>query len=616
MEEEKRTEDSSEQKIHTQTEKTQPAKADPENPDQVEVGSEKSALETAEPEKVAPLFPKLPAATPSQRQKLPPDMTEESAEAEARSASAEEAETGAKTADADYAEAVAKTADADDAEAGGEAVAAENAEEETAGTETPVEQTESTATEEAEVDADSGDEKAGKQGQSEQPQQAGQPGQEGQPQQAKQLGQEGQPQQVKRSGQSEQQRQAGQRGKASSEQRKLSLEEKERLSRAKKQRDYQERIRRHRRKIRGLCILVASLAVAFVIILAWYMTHRSYSRAEFSKTVDFVSEEGASYANLDGYVVQYGPNGASCVNRQGSVSWSITFEMDRPIISTAGEVIALADYGGRTIYLMNSQKQLGTITTSLPIHALAVSESEEVAAVLDDADSSWIRLYDASGQEIAYFVRDMEENGYPLAVAISPDGAQVCVSSLLLRGTSVKSNLSFYNFGREGRAYDQNRVGDFEFTDEIFPYIRFLSDGRCAAVSDSRLVIYDTSSTETQNGTDNMFSESLQGVFCSDRYVGLLFTDETGENLYTLDVYGRDGAAVGEIGFSMSYTNLQIVGDKIYINSDQSMQIYSVHGREIFDGGLDQPVKALIPTARLRGLFAVTKNEMDAINLH
>ena len=45
------------------------------------------------------------------------------------------------------------------------------------------------------------------------------------------------------------------------------------------------------------------------------------------------------------------------------------------------------------------------------------------------------------------------------------------------------------------------------------------------------------------------------------------------------------------------------------------MQIYTVSGREIFNGGFDRPVKVLIPSITLGGLGAVSENEIDSIKL-
>ena len=65
----------------------------------------------------------------------------------------------------------------------------------------------------------------------------------------------------------------------------------------------------------------------------------------------------------------------------------------------------------------------------------------------------------------------------------------------------------------------------------------------------------------------------------------------------------------------MVFDDIQISGDRIYINNEQSMQIFTLNGREIFGGGFDRTVKVLIPSWRLGGLAAVTENEIDSIKL-
>jgi hypothetical protein len=112
-----------------------------------------------------------------------------------------------------------------------------------------------------------------------------------------------------------------------------------------------------------------------------------------------------------------------------------------------------------------------------------------------------------------------------------------------------------------------------------------------------------------------MLTENLQGIFESENRIGLLFTDLTRENLYRLDLFGRDGKKEGSVGFTMVYNDIQIKGNKVYINNERSMQIYTVNGREIFNGGFYRAVKVLIPSKVLRGLGAVSENEIDKIKL-
>ena len=378
---------------------------------------------------------------------------------------------------------------------------------------------------------------------------------------------------------------------------------------------YKEQIKKHRDRIRIYRIFGALIAVIAVLLTVLFFTTRHYNRAEIVKVRDFPAEEGAVCVNFDGRVLQYGPNGATCADANGRVRWSITYEMDQPIVSMSGGVAAIADYGGTTIYVMSVKKQLYTVNTSIPVHKVGVSESGGVAAILNDSTKSWIRLYSKEGKEIAYFIRSMEENGFPMDVAVSPDGEKVCISSLLMKDDSVVSNLSFYNFGKAGKKYDQNLVGYFEYTNEVFPYVKFLGNKSCAAASDSRLVVFDTSAVEPQNSFNNMLTENLQGIFESENRIGLLFTDLTRENLYRLDLFGRDGKKEGSVGFTLVYNDIQIKGNKVYINNERSMQIYTVNGREIFNGGFDRAVKVLIPSKVLSGLGAVSENEIDKIKL-
>ena len=161
---------------------------------------------------------------------------------------------------------------------------------------------------------------------------------------------------------------------------------------------YEEQIKQHRGRIRARRAFAALIAVIIVLLAVLYFNTRHFNRAELVKVRDFVAEEGASCVNFDGNVLQYGPNGAACASKSGRVKWAVTYEMDQPIISISGDIAAIADYGGTTIYVMNTRKQLYTVSTSLPIHKVSASESGEVAAVLDDKTKSWIRLYSDEGK--------------------------------------------------------------------------------------------------------------------------------------------------------------------------------------------------------------------------
>ena len=54
-------------------------------------------------------------------------------------------------------------------------------------------------------------------------------------------------------------------------------------------------------------------------------------------------------------------------------------------------------YNGREIYVQNTEKQLGTITTTMPIRNITVADTGRVTATLADTDATWIMTYEADG---------------------------------------------------------------------------------------------------------------------------------------------------------------------------------------------------------------------------
>ena len=142
---------------------------------------------------------------------------------------------------------------------------------------------------------------------------------------------------------------------------------------------YDEKIKQYRAMVWRIRSILVVLAAVVIVLAAMFVSNRHFSRAELIPVREFASEDGASCISFADYILQYGPNGATCADKDGRVKWSITYEMDQPILDISGNIAAIADYGGRTIYVMNTAKQLYSVTTSLPIHKVSASESGEVA---------------------------------------------------------------------------------------------------------------------------------------------------------------------------------------------------------------------------------------------
>jgi len=374
-------------------------------------------------------------------------------------------------------------------------------------------------------------------------------------------------------------------------------------------------IKAHNRKKWSRVLIVISVIIVALLIYVLIQNYRHYSGVSLSTNSRFLTEDGAEIIGLDGSIVQYSRSSAGCWNTRGEQQWLETYDMQQPRAVVEGDILAIADIEGYSVCVFDKQGLRGRISTERPIHAISVSKCGEVAVTMNETNATWIRLFSSTGREIAYLVRYMSIHGYPMSMAISPNGERLTISSLEVVDGVIKTDMAFHSFGAEGAEKENNLLAEAELSGEVFPFTHFMSDDIFVAVSDSRLAYY-TIGRELKNTVSNMISENIRGVYYNDKYMGLLFTDTSGDHQYRLDLYDKNGDKKSSVGFSMDFTTLQISGGYIYLNNDQELQIYTVRGREIFNGTIGATVRAVIPSSIARRMTVVTDSEIDTLRLH
>ena len=145
--------------------------------------------------------------------------------------------------------------------------------------------------------------------------------------------------------------------------------------------------------------VIGILALAGIFLIGAYFHWKSiiYTDYEVQQQSSWVRAGEASCINLDGMLFTYSNDGMSCTDTRGNVIWNQTYEMQNPIIRTCKKTIAVGDYNGRSIYVSDTQGNLGTINTTMPIRDFCVSLNGIVAAVLDDSTVTAIYLYSTDG---------------------------------------------------------------------------------------------------------------------------------------------------------------------------------------------------------------------------
>lgn len=395
------------------------------------------------------------------------------------------------------------------------------------------------------------------------------------------------------------------------------LKEREKRKETSKKVDYREKIRSHKLAIFYRVILGAALIAAIIVFLFIQWRDKVFTESLVTATAPITIVQGADVKNLGGNILLYSKDGASCVDSRGNAVWNRTYEMQTPLISISGQTAAIGDYNGRSIYVMDKIGEKGTINTNLPIRNFCVSANGVVAAILDDSNLVRINIYNGNGnteETIATGTASMDKSGYPLSIALTPNGKIMAVSYLYVDSGNMKSSVAFYNFGEVGKNETDNYVSGYDYLNTVIPYVRFMDNDSAFAVSDDRIVFFSGSERPT-NIASNLLEEEIQSIYYNENYVGLVFNNQNGESAYRLDVYNSAGSKIGSQFFDIEYTDIVFSKDQIIIYSDTECQISNIKGVDKFIGNFEKNTSLLIPTGSVYRYIAVTADSVDTIEL-
>ena len=395
------------------------------------------------------------------------------------------------------------------------------------------------------------------------------------------------------------------------------LKEKEKRQNTMRSGLYKEKIRSHRLTVFYRGALVAALLVAVFAFLVWQWKNKVFTECMTVSSVPVTIVQNAKVEPLGEHILLYSKDGASCIDAKGNALWNQTFEMQQPIIAKCGNVAALADYNGRTIYVVNSANQMGTVKTNLPIRDISVSQNGVVAAVLDDSDVTRILLYNGNENtetSIADSKASMDKSGYPVSVSLSPNGKLLAISYLYADSGSMKSTLAFLNFGEVGKNESDNYVSGYDYQDVVVPYIQFMNNGAAFGVADDRIVFFE-GSERPSNTTSHLIGEEIIGIYHNESYVGLVFHNQSGETAYRLDVYNAAGNKVHSQLFDIDYTDIVFYKEQIIIYNEMDCLICNVKGIDKFDGEFEKATSLVVPTSSAYKYITVTGSSIDVIEL-
>jgi hypothetical protein len=377
--------------------------------------------------------------------------------------------------------------------------------------------------------------------------------------------------------------------------------------------EYYWRIMRHR-----TLMVYKALGVVLVIVLVGVLLYISYINKlymdyEIVSDEDRMDSEDAHYIAYGTNVIKYSKDGAEAFDGNNNPLWNITYEMQNPKVATCRDYVAMGDFKGNHIYVINSGGDQGEIETKLPISSFCISAQGVVAAVLEDDNETKIHMYSSEGELLTEMKLTMTKSGYPVNLSLSDDAMKLGISHIRVENGMLKSTVSFYNFDEVGKNEIDNYVSGYDYVDCVMPLIKFLDNDTAFALGDGRLVFYRGTQKPVSISEIFISDEIRSAYYCEDR-VGLVFRDSEGG--YRVDVYSGSGNLLYSQKTDMAYTDIVLKKDFLIIYNDIECEVYNSRGRVKYDGGFKEPMLLLVPGDSISHWTLVNRDTVQSVVLN
>ncbi len=363
---------------------------------------------------------------------------------------------------------------------------------------------------------------------------------------------------------------------------------KQEISRARPVRnvDYETRLARHKRAAMRRTLIFVAAIVAVVVLLLVFLEKRSYGNYKILQTSEQEDVISTRYAEMDGKILRYSPDGVSLVNNRMETQWSETHSMQNPMADVRGGYAVVADRDGTTMEIYDGNGLTGTVSTSYSIIKVRISQNGLVAAILANGEDTWINFYSYDGSLIAENQTKMDDPGYPLDVAVSNDGLVMMVTYQFVDGGDTTSYVAFYNFGDVGQNEDDRIVSGYTYEGVVIPQVLYLGGSNSAAIREDGFTLYKGKQIPKEHKTVKVEKE-IVSTFFDKETIGLVFKSGDKEKPYTMEVYNTDGSLKFEKRFSIPYTTVKMSGGNILLYNNSQICVMNSRGVEKYMGTID-----------------------------
>lgn len=346
---------------------------------------------------------------------------------------------------------------------------------------------------------------------------------------------------------------------------------------------------------------VKILAVLIAAVIVISVVGALISGGGKTGEVEIPFEAGSPYRAYpaDSEVMVYNNRGAKAIDEKGKIKWEAEIALSEPMVDSAKDYVLFCDLAGNhyAASYKNGKKVFEYNLGNDIISAKITPKGYTAFATDTDGYKGKVTVFNKRGRELYVW---NSGSGYITDVDLTDNGRYVAAAQLV--GEEEASTKIQFIDTRRGEI-----VGTAERKGEIAVNLKYISDNKLIAVTDSNIIGYNKKGKE-------LFCISLMGKspskYCidSDKLIAVMTLDNRGNTV--IEMYNYSGKFRGSYTATGAIRHMTVSGNRTVIAEQRGLVSINPRGKEKSVLPIEHDVMALggYPS----GNSAVVIGSMDA----
>lgn len=339
-------------------------------------------------------------------------------------------------------------------------------------------------------------------------------------------------------------------------------------------------------KIIGLAAVVVLIIGAVFFFVSAKKNYKGYEVVQELEISDVLE-----YAEVDGALVRCGREGAQAVAKDGTLLWNVTYgTMKNPKFAFCGSVMAVADIGAKQYLISDGTGSTKTFSTPHPIQMISVADKGITAVLMNGEETDYICLYSKTGELYVEIETVVAQDGFPLSIALSPDGKKLVTSYMKVERDEPVSSVTFYNFDEVGQNRIRNLMGQVQYSECLVPRVEFWDNDTVLVMGENVMELFSMAEVPESIHKKEIPAEIKSIAF--GEYFCTVTKNKDGQEV--LEAYNKSGEVCMKKVIALPYVGLHTEGDEVVLYSYSGCEVYDIKkGTLAFQGTFENGIRQM-----------------------